>query len=114
MKPVHVLRRCADPSSERKLSSEADSLESPGFAVRHRSSDDAGLEHSVRVGRLLGNRLQHVPMLDHLPVIVQTEDVDPCPSGSAWPQLPAVQHYIVLLCDYPEPVKSNETVVGCN
>jgi hypothetical protein len=36
------------------------------------------LEHLVLVGRGLRDDLQHVPVFDHLAVLVEPEDVDPC------------------------------------
>src|SRR5207253_4585204 len=61
---------------------------------------DARSEHRVAVGRFSGDRLQHVPVLDDLPVVIEAEDVDARPIAISRPLLVAVQDDVVALGDH--------------
>jgi len=58
-------------------------------------------EHAVAVSRPFGYRLEHVPVLYHLAVGIQAEDVDAGPVRLTGPDLVAVQHHVVALSDHP-------------
>ena len=59
------------------------------------------LEHGVVVLRRIGNDLQHVPVLDDLSGIVESEDVDASVIVIARPGLVAMQNNEIALCDHP-------------
>jgi hypothetical protein len=59
------------------------------------------LEHPVLVGRGLRDDLQHVPVLDHLAVLVEPEDVDPGALIVTRSDLVAVQHDVGALGQRP-------------
>src|SRR5512145_596913 len=78
-----------------------DAPTSPDHSQRQPSwfGSASGSEQPVLVSRVLRDYLQHVPMLDDLPVFVEAEDVDPCIVLAAWPSLMAVQDDVLALSD---------------
>ena len=59
------------------------------------------LEHGVVVLRRTRNDLQHIPVLDDLSGIVESEDVDASVFVVARPGLVAMQNNEIVLCDRP-------------
>src|SRR5262249_25517968 len=55
------------------------------------------LEHSVRIGCLFRDDLEHVPVLDDLSIAFQSEDVDARPSVITGPILPTMKNDVVSL-----------------
>src|SRR5580692_2575367 len=62
------------------------------FALHNRASRGAkrGLEHAVAVGRMLGDKLQDIPVLDDLAGLVHAKDIHARPDFAARPLLPAM------------------------
>src|SRR5216684_5000133 len=56
-------------------------------------------EHRIGIRRFFRHTLQYVPVLNHLAVVVEAEDVDTGPVGIAGPCLVAVQHHVAPLGD---------------
>src|SRR4051812_36208026 len=65
---------------------------------------DPTSEHRVGVRRFFGDALEHVPVLDDLPVLVEAEDVDPTPVPIARPLLTAMQDDVFALRDGADEV----------
>ena len=61
----------------------------------------AGSEQRVLVSRLLRNPLKHIPVFHDPTLLVESEDVDPCPIAIARALLVAVQHHVVALRKHP-------------
>ncbi len=88
-------------------------------SLRNRTPCEADLLSSAQnipllLAALLWHGLKHIPMLDHLPVFVQPEDVDARPIGSARPHLMAVQHDVVPLCNDPHEPHLLAWVLPCH
>ena len=45
--------------------------------------------------------MQHIPVLNDLSVVIQPEDVDPCPVAVLWPVLVAVKDHEVVVRQDP-------------
>src|SRR5262249_16608098 len=68
----------------------------------HRAQAVGGLRHSVQVlehricvGRFLRHRLQRVPMLDNLAIVIEPEYVDAGPVTCTRPRLLSMQDHVV-------------------
>src|SRR5437868_2670049 len=53
------------------------------------------LKHSVIVGRLLGDGLKDIPMLNDFPLLIEPKNIDPGPIFITWPLLVTVQDHVV-------------------
>src|SRR3954452_16220647 len=60
---------------------------------------DPTSEHRVRVLRFFRHALEHVPVLDDLSVLIEAEDVHPCPVPISWPLLAAMEDDVFALRD---------------
>lgn len=54
-------------------------------------------EHGVAIGRILRHDLQNIPVLDNLPICIETEDIDASPMLVTWPFLITMKHDMVVL-----------------
>src|SRR6185503_1652258 len=71
-------------------------------------------KHRVLVFRPCWNPLKHVPVLDDLSLLVESEDVDPRPVAIARPVLVAVQHHVVALTDHAFELNPLARVLECH